>query len=204
MIALLLVIVIFVLLVIIAYLYEKYKEIKSERDILLSNIKNLKKREDDYRHEIDSIKWNNEIQNKTKFNVEYKPNKKLKILIGDYMSETLTNTNSVLNSLGIETEVVPSGEDIVRKIENGEKFDVIITNNIYKTHLDGTGVLYELKDIPKFKTPVIVLTVSQDKREYFINECGFDEYMTKALTQDKAIKGLTSVIKGLKFNKISK
>lgn len=72
--------------------------------------------------------------------VEYKQNKKLKILISDYMSEILTNTNSVLNSL--EIEIVPRGEYIVRKIENGEKFDVIITNNIYKIHLDGIGVLY--------------------------------------------------------------
>ena len=31
------------------------------------------------------------------------------------------------------------------------------------------------------------------KREHFINKCGFDEYMTKALTQDKAIKGLKRV-----------
>ena len=198
-------VIIFILIMVIVSLNEKYKEIKNERDCLLSNIDNLKEQKDFYCNEVERIKWNNEIQKKTEYKEEYKPNKKIKALIGDYMQSTLLNTNSVLKSLGIETEVVPSGEDILERVKNSKKseFNVIITNNIYRGRLDGLRAMYKLREIPGFETPVVILTVSQDERDYFIEECGFDEYMTKVLTQDKAIKGLTSAIKGLKFEKIN-
>lgn len=194
----------FVLVMVIISLNEKYNEVKNERDCLLSNIDNLKEQKDFYYNEVGRIKWNNEIQEKTEYKEEYKPNKKIKALVGDYMQSTLLNTNSVLKSLGIETEVVPSGEDVVERIKNSHKreFDVIITNNIYRGHLDGLRTMDKLRELPGFKIPVVVLTVSQNERDYFIRECGFDEYMTKVLTQEKAIKGLTSAIKGLKFEKI--
>ncbi len=197
-------VIIFILIMVIVFLNEKYKEIENERDRLLSNINNLKEQKDFYCNEVERIKWNNEIQERTEYIEEYKPNKKIKALVGDYMQSTLLNTNSVLKSLGIETEVVPSGEDILEKVKSSKKgeYDVIITNNVYRGHLNGPNTLDMLREIPRFKTPVIVLTVSQNERDYFIRECGFNEYMTKVLTQDKAIKGLTSVIKGLKFEKI--
>jgi PleD family two-component response regulator len=194
--------IILILISIILYYADKVKKLENENKNLLSNIKNIKARYDEVRNEFSREKWNDKIQKETNFDEEYKPSKKLKILIGDYMVSTITNTNSVLRSLGIETYAVSSAEDILELIRNGEKFDVIITNNIYKnSRYDGTLLLNELKEIKNFKTPVIILTVSQDEREHFINECGFDEYMTKVLTQEKAIKGISAVIPKIKFIK---
>jgi PleD family two-component response regulator len=194
--------VIIILISIILYYVDKVKKLENENKNLLSNIKNIKARYDEVRNEFSREKWNDKIQKESNFEEEYKPSKKLKILIGDYMVSTISNTNSVLRSLGIETYAVSSAEDILDLIRNGEKFDVIITNNIYKnSRYDGTLLLNELKEIKNFKTPVIILTVSQDEREYFINECGFDEYMTKVLTQEKAIKGISRVVPKIKFIK---
>ena len=51
------------------------------------------------------------------------------------------------------------------------------------------------------KIPIIVLTVSHNKRAEFLNE-GFNEYMTKLLDQDKVIEALPKVFDNLKFIKI--
>ena len=50
------------------------------------------------------------------------------------------------------------------------------------------------------KIPIIVLTVSHNKRAEFLNE-GFNEYMTKLLDQDKVLETLPKVLKKIEFTK---
>ena len=45
--------------------------------------------------------------------------------------------------------------------------------------------LAELKRIEGFNIPVVLHTISKNKRDYFINEIGFDEYIEKPITQEK-------------------
>ena len=67
-----------------------------------------------------------------------------------------------------------------------------LTNNIYdRGNCDGPQLLYELRNC-NIKIPVIVLTVSHNKRAEFLNE-GFNEYMTKLLDQEKVKEGLWNV-----------
>ena len=106
-------------------------------------------------------------------------------LVGDYQKGMINHTVNVLNSFGIIVDCVSTGEAIVSKIKHGYSCDIIFTNNIYKDGYDGVKTLKELKKIKGFKIPVVIHTVSTQKRDYFIDCCGFDEYVLKPLNQDK-------------------
>lgn len=134
---------------------------------------------------------------------KYKTNKKIKVLVGDYDTMSISNTIRVLKSMGIDTKAARSGKEIIKRIKTGEIYDLIITNNVYtKGHCDGPETLEKLREIEGFNIPVVVLTVSSGKRHLFIGEYGFDEYMCKLLTQEQVIETLPKVIKDLKFTKL--
>lgn len=117
-----------------------------------------------------------------------------RVLVGDYEKVSYENTLNVLRSYGITVDIVTKGTDIVDKIRHGYKCDLIFTNNIYKEGYDGPIVLQELKQIDKFKIPVVVHTVSRNKRNYFVNECGFDDYIEKPLDQENVKKILNKYL----------
>lgn len=153
--------------------------------------------------ENECIKWNTEIQSRFKkedVKIEYKPNKKIKALIGDYSTTTAPMTNFVLKSLGIQTEFVPNAYNVIDKIESGSKYDVIITNNVYPKGGSGQQVLSYIRK-NNIDIPIVILTVDQDSHDKYVNNIGFDEYMAKPLDIEKATSTLPKVIKGLKFNK---
>ena len=126
----------------------------------------------------------------------------MKVIIGDYMPESAAITNRVIRSLGIETTIVPSPEDIFDLLKSKEKYDLIITNNIYKnSDYDGSKIVYEIKNELNSKTPIIVLTVSKNREHYFIYECGFNGYLEKPLEEEKAINSITNIIKKVEFKK---
>lgn len=134
---------------------------------------------------------------------KYKPNKKLKVLVGDYDIESIAYTIMILRSMGIETEVVKSGLEIYKKILDGNKYDIIITNNIYKTgKLDGYPLLLALKKIDNFNIPVIILTTADAGREVFVDEYGFSEYIAKKINQEQVSLIFPKLINHLKFDKI--
>lgn len=141
------------------------------------------------------------VNTKTK----YRPNREVKIIIGDYNVSSIRNSVSVLESMGLNVTIARSGIEIIDRISKGEKYDLVITNNIYdRGHYDGPEMLLRLKELPNFNTPVIVLTVSECERYRFVNILKFDEYMTKLLTQDKVLETLPKVIPGLIFKKNTK
>lgn len=106
-------------------------------------------------------------------------------LVGDYYDGSYKNTMNVLKSFGMIVDVVHKGTDIVDKIKHGYKCDIIFTNNIYKEGYDGPTTLRKLKDIDGFNIPVVIHTISENERNYFINICEFDEYIVKPLDQEK-------------------
>src|SRR5574344_86634 len=150
------------------------------------------------------IIWNKEIKKNLTIEQVLMPNKKLKVLVADYNSGMIKFTDSVLESMGIETELVESGYDILDLIQSGKKYDVIITNNIFRGCPDSYVILDELKEINGFDIPVIVLTVSMNQKNHFINALGFNGYIEKPLSIDKTKKALCSIIKDLKFTKYKK
>ena len=102
-------------------------------------------------------------------------------------------------------ECKAKAELIIKRIKDGEKYDLIITNNIYdRGHCDGPNTLDHLKEIEGFNIPVIVLTISENERDTFVGYYGFDEYITKLLTQEKVKETFPKIINDLKFIKIEK
>lgn len=79
------------------------------------------------------------------------------------------------------------------RVARGEKFDVIITNNIYRIGCDGPELLQKLKKIEGFNTPVIIHTISEQPIEYFLN-LGFDGCLKKTIKQDETIEILKKLL----------
>ena len=148
--------------------------------------------------------WEKEVKKNmksiVKINQKYKPNKEIKVLIGDYDKMSVSNSVSVLESMGLNVTIAKSAIEIMERLNNGETYDLIITNNIYdRGNCDGPQLLYELRNC-NIKIPVVVLTVSHNQRAEFLSE-GFNEYMTKLLDQEKVKDALPRVIEDLKFIK---
>ncbi len=114
-----------------------------------------------------------------------------KALVGDYMASSFYITEMVLDSLGIEIVNAKSSNEMLKRIKNGEQYDVIFTNNIYG---DGTGpdLLKKLKVLDGFTIPVIIHTISDEPKEKFL-ELGFDGYLRKQIRQDETIDLLNKI-----------
>lgn len=197
----------FSIIVIIAFIYYIYKEIKEHQDEEQIRIYEEKRKKEfetllATKRKEDSIKWNQKIQRQFKGKVNHKPNKPIKILVGDYHNWMAPLTNGILREMGITTEVVPTASDIIDRIKNGNEYNFIITNNTYPNGESGSNVL-SLKEDSNFNIPIIVLTVEQDKRRQFIN-LGFDEYIEKPLDYKKVINTLCKFDKDIKFSEIKK
>ena len=149
--------------------------------------------------------WEKEVRKNmksiVKINQKYKTNKEIKVLIGDYDKMSVSNSVSVLESMGLNVTIAKSAIEIMERLNNGETYDLIITNNIYdRGNCDGPQLLYELRNC-NIKIPVVVLTVSHNQRAEFLSE-GFNEYMTKLLDQEKVKEFLPNVFEDLEFTKI--
>lgn len=181
--------------------YERLKK-KLEEDELIYGFK-----ENTINYKIGE--WEEEVRKDMKPIVsikdKYKSNKDIKVLVGDYNKSSVSNSVCVLESMGLNVNIAKSGAEVIERIKNNEKYDLIITNNIYdQGNYDGRDVLAELRNIKDFNIPIIVLTVSSGKRNEFVNIFGFDEYMTKLLTQEKVLNTIPNVIKDIEFTKVNK
>lgn len=200
------VIVFFIVVGIIALIYIIYKAVQDAKrnEEIEEAHKQYEKEQEQRRIEERkeySIKWNNEIQAKFNSKVKYKTNKPIKALVGDYTDSMAPITNSLLRTMGIETEIVPSASDVIDRITDGKKYDIIITNNIYPKGESGQQVLYTLKEDENFKTPIVILTTDFNARDKYLSY-GFDEYIPKPIDEEKVKKIFPKLIKGLKFTEI--
>ena len=190
------------LIALIYFIYKSVQDKKREEELRIANEQHEKELEERKAKERKkkSIEWNKKIQDKFDGKIKYETNKPIKVIIGDYHDWMAPLTNSVLKSMGIETEVVPTASDIIDRITDGKKYDFIITNNTYSNGESGQDVLV-LKEQENFKTPIIVLTVEQNQRSRFISD-GFDDYIEKPIDEEKVKEVFTKYMKDLKFNKI--
>ena len=190
------------LIALIYFIYKAVQDSKREEELKLEREKYEQEQEKIIIKERQkkSIEWNKKIQELLNNKIKYETNKSVKVLVGDYTDSMAPFTNSVLRSMGIETEVVPSASDIIDRITDGKKYDIIITNNTYPKGESGEKVL-ELKENNDFKTPIIVLTTEMKSRDRFLSY-GFDEYIEKPLDEEKVKEVFTRFIKNLEFKKI--
>lgn len=151
------------------------------------------------------IVWNKKIKEKSqlfKSNYNYYVNKKLKVLVGDYNLLMASLTYSVLKEFNFDIFCVPKAEDILSIIRsNRNEYDLIITNNVYNKGMQGKNLYLELKKI-NCNIPIILLTVDEENRNYYINNLGFNDCIAKPLTDIKICNSLSKLITGLKVEKI--
>ena len=190
------------LIALIYFIYKSVQDNKREEELQLAKEQHEKEMEElkVKERKKKSVEWNKKIQDKFDKKIKYETNKPIKVIIGDYHSGMAPLTNSVLKSMGVETEVVPTASDIIDRITDGKKYDFIITNNTYSNGESGQDVLV-LKEQENFTTPIIVLTVEQNQRSRFISN-GFDDYIEKPIDEEKVKEVFTKYMKDLKFNKI--
>jgi len=116
-----------------------------------------------------------------------------KALVGDYSRLSSDNTNMVLQSLGFEVTIEKRPDNIINRIKNGEKYDIIFSNNVYEFGDSGLKLLNALRNIENFDIPIIIHSISDNKNNYFI-ELGFDGYLKKPIKQSETIQLLEKLL----------
>ena len=182
---------IFIIVILIVFILEQNKKYNVQIFNKNKQLSNVISEIDYYKNECINLKKIIEInkpielKNISKNDLTYQPlYEGKKALIGDYFSPSYNNTKKVLESLGFDVTVALSGKEIVKRIKDKEKYDIIFSNNIYQ---NGTGeeCLKELKKIENFNIPVVVHTITQNARYKFVNKIGFDDYIEKPVTKEK-------------------
>lgn len=192
-------IIILVLVIILIYIIVKNHKLKRDIRILDLDKSAYKLEKELYERENRILKNENSFIKKEEMNL-YKNNMIVKLssnlkydpifegkklLLGDYNDEMLSRSRKVFMLLGFDVDIVRCGEDLIKKIQLGYKYDVIITGNTYKDFCHGEKILRELKKIENFKTPIVVLSVSINQEDEFLSE-NFDGYLEKPASIDKA------------------
>lgn len=108
-----------------------------------------------------------------------------KVLIVDDNKINLKVAERLLESYGIDTESVESGFAALEKIQNGEKYDMILLDDMMPK-MSGVETLKKLKEIPGFKIITIALTANAltGMREKYLQD-GFDDYLAKPINKDE-------------------
>ena len=195
-----------ILIISVCYIYQSSKTKKQEKEKIDKEYAEYEKRQKELEikeRQDKSIKWNEKIQEKFDGKIKYKTNRPIRALIGDYTDSMAPYTNSMLRRMGIETEVVPTASDVIDRVNTGNEYDIIITNNVYPKGESGQQVLDTLKEDTDFKVPIVILTVDQNARNIYLDK-GFDEYIEKPISEEKIKKIFPELINDLEFIKTKK
>ena len=120
-----------------------------------------------------------------------------KILIVDDNKLNLKIEARSLEGYHPTVTLVESGFETLEKIKNGEKYDLILMDDMMPK-MSGTEAMKQLRTLEGFKTPVVVLTanaISGMKEKYL--EDGFDDYLAKPLDKEELKRVLTRFLSGM-------
>ena len=111
-----------------------------------------------------------------------------KVLLVDDNKINLKVAERLLDSYGIETESVDSGFACLDKINNGNKYDLIMLDDMMPK-MSGVETLKKLKVIPGFNIKTVALTANAltGMREKYLSD-GFDDYLAKPINKDELNK----------------
>ena len=104
-----------------------------------------------------------------------------RILVVDDNILNVKVVETILKKLKPTIEFCESGPECVEKVKNGEQYDLILLDDMMPK-VTGTETLQSLREIPEFKTKVVVLTanaITGSKEKYI--EIGFDDYLSKPI-----------------------
>lgn len=107
------------------------------------------------------------------------------VLIVDDNKMNIKVAERLLKPYKVNIKSVVSGKECIDIIKNGEKFDLILLDQMMP-EMDGIETLKKLKEIKDFNTPVVVLTADAmvGVKEKYLSE-GFDGYLSKPINVDE-------------------
>ena len=118
-----------------------------------------------------------------------------KVLLIDDNDINLTIEKNLLEKMNAdEIKTLNNGYDLIDEIKKGEKYDLIISDEMMP-EISGSETLSELKKIPGFSIPVIVLTANaiEGLREEYLKK-GFDEYIPKPVNKKSLVETLAKTL----------
>ena len=127
-----------------------------------------------------TIKLDEEINSEEKTIINNK-----RVLLVDDNKINLKVAEKLLESYEIDTESVDSGFVAIEKIQNNEKYDMILLDDMMPK-MSGVETLKKLKEIPGFNITTIALTANAltGMKEKYLSE-GFDDYLAKPINKDE-------------------
>lgn len=107
------------------------------------------------------------------------------ILIVDDNKLNLKVASKILARYNPNIDTVESGIECIEKINSGNKYDLILMDDMMP-RMSGGETLLRLKQIENFNIPVVVLTANalEGMREQYLNE-GFNEYLSKPINKQE-------------------
>jgi len=107
-----------------------------------------------------------------------------RILVVDDNKVNLKVATRLLEPYHAMVEVVESGDACLEKIKQGEKYDLILMDDMMPK-MSGVETLHHLKENPNFSIPTIALTANAivGMREKYLEE-GFQDYLAKPIDKE--------------------
>ncbi len=117
-----------------------------------------------------------------------------KLLVVDDNPLNLKVATKLLERYNATVEVCDSGFACISKITNGEKFDLILMDDMMPK-MSGTETFKKLKESSSFNIPVIALTANAitGMKESYLN-AGFDGYLAKPIEKDEMIRVFNRIL----------
>lgn len=117
-----------------------------------------------------------------------------KVLVVDDNKLNLKVANKLLKEWNLDITNVESGFECIEKINNNEKYDIILMD-IMMPKMSGVEALKKLKKIDHFNIPVVALTADamQGKSNKYI-EIGFNDYLSKPIDKQELMKVLNKCL----------
>ena len=108
-----------------------------------------------------------------------------KVLIVDDNKINIKVAERLLDNYSVLHDSVESGLDCITKIKEGNKYDLILMDDMMPK-MSGTEAFHELEKIPGFNVPVIALTANAltGMKEKYLSE-GFSDYLAKPINKDE-------------------
>lgn len=117
-------------------------------------------------------------------------------LVVDDSKLNLKVAEKILSEYGLNITSVLSGEECIEMIKSGITYDLIFMD-IMMPNKNGVETLKELKEIKKFKAPVVALTADamEGQKEQYLKE-GFISYLSKPIERTELETFLKKELKG--------
>ncbi len=118
-----------------------------------------------------------------------------KVLVVDDNNLNLKVAKRLLDPYKCDVECVGSGFECIERIVNGEKYDLILLDDMMPK-MSGKETFDKLKEVPEFNIPVVALTanaISGMKEEYL--KYGFNDYLSKPIEKDELNRVMKKYLK---------